>query len=100
MDIKRVSAYVGQSNQQVEGSTLRTPEKDAATNTSNAEQLQVQDRVELSKEALEMAKTKKVMMEREEIRTERVDQLRQMLQNGSYTVQADKVAAKMLDEIF
>jgi negative regulator of flagellin synthesis FlgM len=29
-----------------------------------------------------------------------VDQLRQMVENGSYAVQADKIAAKMLDEIF
>ncbi|MBC7357747.1 anti-sigma-28 factor, FlgM family [Desulfacinum infernum DSM 9756] len=99
MDVKRLSAYVNSSNQAVEGSTFRSQEKPPVV-TNKPDGLQVEDRVELSKEALEMAQAKKVVMDREEIRTERVDQLRQMVENGSYAVQADKIAAKMLDEIF
>jgi negative regulator of flagellin synthesis FlgM len=40
------------------------------------------------------------MMEREELRSERVDHLRNMIENESYVVNPEGVAQKMLEELW
>ena len=47
-----------------------------------------------------MAQVKKVMMERSEIRAEQVDQIRNMVTNGTYKIEPEKIAEKMLEELW
>ncbi len=100
MDVKRLSSYMASTNQVTEASKVRAEENASRQGAAKPDGIQVTDRVEFSKEAREMAQANKVAMHRDEIRAERVEQLRQMVQNGTYTVDAEKLAAKMLDEIF
>jgi len=97
MEIKKMSSYLAQVAQQVDLSALRSAEDGKATNGREGQV--PPDRVEFSREAQEMAQVKKVMMERDELRAERVDHLRQMVENGTYKVEPEKIAARMLDEI-
>ncbi len=97
MEIKKISAYATQAAQRPQEQGVRPADdeksagKDASVDTA--------DRVRFSTGYQEMAQVKKVMMERGEIRTERVDQLRTQIENRTYGVDADKIAAKILDEI-
>ncbi len=57
------------------------------------------DKVQLSKDYKELAQAQKTMAGTEESRTAKVEQLRNQLKSGSYTVNPDAIAGKMLDEI-
>jgi len=96
MDIKNVSAYNNQSLQraQEQQQTLRGEGKATSQEVSTGA-----DRVQLSKGYQEMSQLKKVVMERGEIRTERVDQLRNQIENNLYEINPEKIAGKMLDEL-
>ncbi len=74
------------------------PEEQPAQVSKNLEADGVEDRVQFSREAVELARTR-VMMDREDIRTEKVEALRQKIHDGTYKVDAQKIAARMLDEI-
>ena len=96
MDIKKINAYSTQSLQrtQEQQRQLRGKEKTASQETTTDA-----DRVQLSREYQEMSQLKKVLMERGEVRAERVDQLRNLIQNNLYEIDPEKIAGKMLDEL-
>ncbi|WP_349408640.1 flagellar biosynthesis anti-sigma factor FlgM [Pseudalkalibacillus sp. SCS-8] len=52
-----------------------------------------QDQLQISKEALEMQKNEKFATER----TEKIEHLKNQVQSGNYTVDAEKVAKKFFD---
>ena len=58
------------------------------------------DRVRLSRGYQEMAQVKKVMMDQEEIRTDRVNDLRDSVTHGRYVVEPGKVAERMLENVW
>ncbi|MFP5213178.1 MAG: flagellar biosynthesis anti-sigma factor FlgM [Acidobacteriota bacterium] len=58
------------------------------------------DKVELSRGYQGMAQVKKVMMDGQDVRSDRVEQLRNMIQNGTYKVQPEAIAEKMVEEGF
>lgn len=97
MDIKRVGIYLANTPEVHDSREVR-PEKQPVQIPKNLEAEGVEDRVQFSREALEMARSQ-VAMDREEVRTEKVDALRRQIQEGTYTVDPQKIAARMLDEI-
>lgn len=96
MEIKKVDAYSAQSLQKIQEQQkhLRTEEKTSSQETSTGA-----DRVQLSRGYQEMSQSKKVVMERGELRAERVDQLRNLIKSDGYEVDPGKVAEKMLGEV-
>lgn len=97
MDIKRLGSYVAGTTPLQENRPVR-PEEQAAQVPKSLEAEETEDRVQFSREALELAR-QRVMMDREEIRTEKVEALRQKILDGTYRVDPQKIAARMLDEI-
>lgn len=97
MDVKKVASYMAHTNQVLENRAVR-PEAQPAAEPKNAEAEAIEDRVAFSREALEMARNQ-VTMERDDVRLEKVEALRQQIQEGSYNVDPQKIAARMLDEI-
>jgi negative regulator of flagellin synthesis FlgM len=61
-------------------------------------QVQQQDRVELSTQKAEIEKLKKTVESMPDVRTEKVETLKQQLADGSYKVEGIKVAGKMLEQ--
>lgn len=97
MDIKKVGSYMANTPLVQENRPVR-PEEQPAQVPKNLEAEGVEDRVQFSREALELARSR-VMMDREDIRIDKVEALRQKIQEGTYTVDPQKIAARMLDEI-
>ncbi len=56
----------------------------------------VTDRVELSTGSLDVQKIKEVLTETPDIRTEKVQALKEQIEQGTYSVDSRKVADKML----
>jgi flagellar biosynthesis anti-sigma factor FlgM len=57
------------------------------------------DRVVLSKDYQQLAQTKKVTMSRDEVRTDKVDLIRSQLAEGTYQINPEGIAKKMLEEM-
>jgi flagellar biosynthesis anti-sigma factor FlgM len=97
MDIKRVNVFESQAVQKpVEQQPRRVSDE---TSTAN-EVVGASDQVQLSSQYQEVAQVRKVMMERDEIRSERVDHLRNMVENNTYVADPEKTAQKMLEELW
>ncbi len=56
------------------------------------------DRVQLSQDYLEMAQAQKAMTSSEDIRTEKIEQVRNQIESGNYVIQPYAIAGRMLDE--
>lgn len=98
MEVKKVNGYEAQSVQRSteQQQTRRVSEEDS----SGKEVTSGPDRVKLSSSSQELAQVRRVMMEREELRSERVDHLRNIIENKSYVVDPEKTAQKMLEELW
>lgn len=57
------------------------------------------DRVELSSGSREVLKMQELLQEAPEVRADRVDELKRRIDDGSYEVDAHKVADKMLQSL-
>lgn len=68
-----------------------------AQKTASVPALQ-EDKVILSPEAKEILDAKRQIEDVPDIRTEKVDALRQQVESGTYEVQGDRVAVKMIGE--
>ncbi|NLI82505.1 MAG: flagellar biosynthesis anti-sigma factor FlgM [Deltaproteobacteria bacterium] len=97
MEVKKVATYMSQSLQKPQETASRGSTEDKAV--SGKETPAPPDRLELSKGYQEVAQVKKVMMERDDLRMERVDRIRNMIEKNTYQVDPDKIAEKMLDEL-
>ena len=97
MEVKKVATYINESLQKTKEPTPR-PNGDDKT-VSGKDTQSPPDRVELSKGYQEMAQAKKVMMERGDLRMEKVDQIRSMIENKTYQIDPEKIAEKMLEEL-
>ena len=98
MDIKKINAYAVQAPQKAQEQVPRAPVEDKAV--SGQEPNVETDRVNWSRGYQEMAQVKKVMMSGDEVRAEQVDQVRNMVNNGSYPIVSEEIAEKMLDEVW
>lgn len=102
MEIKKIASYTQQAlhKPQNTGVKPQTEEKDLQTKDTKDTAASQQDRVQLSDASKELAQVKKVTMEREDIRSEKVEPLRQMIQNDTYPIEPEKIAGKLLDEMW
>lgn len=98
MAITKLGDYVSSALQQSQDTASKVASDDK-TNVGR-DVSATTDRVEISKEAQEMAKVSKVAPDENDIRTEVVDRIRGSINDGSYTISADKIAAKMMEEIW
>lgn len=98
VEIKKIDAYSAQAPQKVRDSIQSTKEEQESA--SGKEVSAASDRVQLSKGYQEMSQVKKVVMQRGELRTERLDNLRNMIENNSYSIKPEKIAEKMLKELW
>lgn len=98
MEIKKVNGYEAQAVQKT--TEQNQPRRVSEENISGKEIPSGADQVKLSDRYQELAKVRKVMMEREELRSERVDHLRNMIENKNYVVNPEGVAQKMLEELW
>ncbi|MGA2402674.1 MAG: flagellar biosynthesis anti-sigma factor FlgM [Syntrophobacteraceae bacterium] len=57
------------------------------------------DRVRLSKDYQDLAQAQKAIMVTGEIRTDKVQQIKNQLESGNYQIKPAEIAGKMLDEI-
>lgn len=98
MDVTRVSPHVNQPVEKVQevNSPGRNEDRCAGLQESGASK----DRVQLSGQHREVDMAKKVTMQQDEVRLEKVEQLRQAVKSGTYVVEPEKIAEKMLGEIW
>jgi negative regulator of flagellin synthesis FlgM len=98
MEIGKVKGYPDQQAkvQELEG---KVGAQKRVETSKEAEGQGAGDRVQLSKDYQELSKVKKVTMELPDIRSERVDQLRNMIANNSYEINPTKIADKILEEL-
>jgi len=99
MEVKKIATYTQQAVQKPQDTAVKsqTDEKDLRAKDTAPPQ---QDLVQLSDASKGLAQVNKVTMEREDVRTEKVESLRQMVLNDTYPVDLEKVAGKMLDEMW
>ncbi|NLI32852.1 MAG: flagellar biosynthesis anti-sigma factor FlgM [Deltaproteobacteria bacterium] len=97
MEVKKVATYISQSLQKPQEAAPRPNTDEKAVSGKDASL--PPDRVELSKGYQGMAQVKKVMMERGDVRMEQVDQIRSMIEKGTYQIDPEKIAEKMLEEL-
>ena len=84
-----IDAYINQvkKNQEADPSV-------EATGQENRKQ----DSVELSQTAKELQAARKIIEQVPEIRTDKVAQLKAQIENGTYDIDSDKIAEKLLQE--
>ncbi len=98
-------------NQYVNMAAIQPPERvNEVTPTSGAEDRDkvssakqapaTQDRVQFSSESREVDLANRVSMQQEDVRTEKVEELRQSVESGTYNVQPEDLAEKMMGEIW
>lgn len=66
----------------------------------NTENKKVQnDKMQISDRAKDIIQSKKELQKRPEVRTEKVAALKERIENGSYKVDSEKIAAKILKNL-
>ena len=95
MNIRKVASYLTEAIQNPRDQAQKASADSKAAQTNGVSS----DRVELSRDYQDLAQAKKVTMSRDEIRPERVDQIRAALDSGNYAVNPDGIAGKMLNEM-
>ena len=95
MNIRKVPPYMTDAVQNSSAATAKpgAPEKAGAANGVSS------DRVELSKDYQDLAQAQKSIAGTDEIRTEKVQQIKNQLESGNYEIKPSEIAGKMLDEI-
>lgn len=99
MDIKKIPNYSDEQAIKAQMLDLKANEAVRAGSAREAGASGGSDRVEFSQEYFTLDRIKKVADEMSDIRTERVEQLRLMIEKGLYVINPDKIAEKMLNEI-
>ena len=95
MNIRKMSPYLTNA---VQNSTA-TAGKPGAEETAGVGNGISSDRVQLSKNYQDLAQAQKAIMGTGEIRTEKVQQIKNQVESGNYTINPNGIAGKMLDEI-
>ncbi len=94
MNIRKVSSYPTEALQKSgAGAAKPADDKNGTVNGTTS------DRVQLSKDYQDLAQAQKAMMGTEEIRTEKVEQVKRQLANGTYEIKPAEIADRMLDEL-
>jgi len=98
MEIKKVNGYEAQTVQKTTEQVQ--PRRVPADGVTGKDAQPGADQVQLSDRYQELARVRKVMMEREDLRNERIDHLRNLIQSKNYIVNPEKIAQKMLEELW
>ena len=85
----QIAAYVNQVQQNAQA--VETDAEKGRTNTDD-------DSVELSQNARDLQKAQQILRDLPEIRQDKVDALKQRIENGTYDIQADRIAAEMIKQ--
>ena len=97
MEVKNIANYLANA---VEGAKAPAPRPNGEEKTGSGKETGgLSDRVVLSRDYQELAQAQKVEMARDDIRTEKVDQIRGLIAKGAYVADPEKIAGRMLDEI-
>ena len=91
--------YDGKGSKNIDQYIKKTVEKKqggGAANTSAGSK--ATDSVQISQASADIAKAKEIINEQPEVRTEKVNQVKQAIKNGSYEVDGKKVAEKIIKE--
>jgi negative regulator of flagellin synthesis FlgM len=95
MNIKQIPPYLTNEVQNSSSATTNSgAQGKAVTGTTGSS-----DRVQLSQNYQDLASAQKTVTGSNEIRTDKVQQIKDQLQSGTYQVDPDDIANKMLDEI-
>lgn len=95
MNIKTIPPYLTNAVQ----STTTTTGKPGAEEKTAVGNAASSDRVQLSQDYQDMAQAQKAISGSGDIRTEKVQQIQNQLNSGTYQIKPDEIAGKMLDEI-
>ncbi|MGB5421272.1 MAG: flagellar biosynthesis anti-sigma factor FlgM [Desulfobacterales bacterium] len=85
----QITPYVSQVQQ-----NAQTAETEGEKGRANVGE----DNVELSQNARDLQKAQKTLQDLPDIREDKVAALKQQIENGTYDIRADKIAANMLKE--
>lgn len=72
----------------------------AQAKKTTTEKKQSSDKVEISQKGKDIATAKKAVSEASDIRTDKVDAIKQKIQDGTYDVSVEAVADKMVNDFF
>ena len=93
MNIRKIPSYLTDAVQNSNGAAKSGSQEKAAANSAPS------DRVQLSKDYHDLANAQKAIVGTNEVRTDKVQQIKNQLANGSYQIKPNEIAGKMLDEI-
>lgn len=97
MEIRKTIPYGTQGIQQPQEQNSRVAQVDRKPGGDPRVEA---DSVKLSDRYQEMTQAKKVVMEGGELRMDRVDQIRNLIENNQYEIDPEKIAQKMLEELW
>lgn len=85
--------------QDASGKVQKTGKADQLPGQGSVQKISPVDKIDLSGKAKGMAEMTSVINQMPEIRTEKVEAIGQLVNDGTYKVDPEKVAAKMVDEM-
>jgi negative regulator of flagellin synthesis FlgM len=77
---------------------LKTYQKNRPQKVGASEVVKASDKVNLSKEAKEITRMNEILAQTPDVRADKVAQLRQAVQQGSYEVHGSKIAEKIYEK--
>jgi negative regulator of flagellin synthesis FlgM len=94
MNIRKISPYLTDAVQNSKQAGQSGAEEKAVTGNGVSS-----DRVQLSKDYQDLAQAQKAISGPGEIRTDKVQAIKNQLESGSYQIKPGEIAQKMVDEI-
>ena len=77
---------------------IRQNESSAGPDRQKDRSVSGEDNVELSRAAGELKRTRKVLEEVPDVRQEKIERIKNQIENGTYEIKSDKIADKMVKE--
>jgi len=77
---------------------INDKQKPEITSDKAASQVAKTDKVEISEAAKEIQEVRKQLDNTPDVRTEKVEQLKNQIENGTYEIKSEEIAEKMLKE--
>ena len=94
MDISKIPPYLTNAVQNSTSAGKPGAQEKAAVGNGVSS-----DRVQLSKDYQDLAQAQKTITGTSEVRTEKVQQIKDQLESGNYQIKPNEIAGKMLDEV-
>jgi flagellar biosynthesis anti-sigma factor FlgM len=96
MNIRKIPPYLTNA---VQNSGTTTTGKAGAQDNATVGNVVSSDQVQLSKDYQDLAQAQKAVAGTDEVRTEKVQQIKSQLESGNYQIKPGAIAGGMLDEI-